>query len=336
MFMAFAFWTGYMLLGLNENIWLKQADLLAAGLPMPQTQLSVVPSKNEATASASFMQSFSQAALQVLLGDAVGKSHLPWVGHELIWSQSLDSVRTTAGITNIAEQNNGQGILEEDYTLLEDPYAQQWPEYPIDEIMLMPGGEPRLLVYHTHNSELYTVDANTNKAGKVGVVGAAQALTQTLESKYGIKTAHSEAINDRPDFTKSYLNSFNVVTQFIKKYPNLETVIDLHRDAGMKQREDTLVVIQGRPCAQLLLVMGNAHEDYKGNLAFARKIQAKADELYPGLLKPIRIADKRRYNQQLHPRAILLEVGSDLNYQVDAENSMVLFADVLAQVLEDE
>lgn len=340
MFMTFAFWTGYILLGPSKGL-LQKDNLLAAELPLQFNAAEEVANKDAAFAGAGFWGQFGQAVLQTFLGNAAGRAagknavnlQLPWVGEELLWSQSLEMVQATASLSG--ERFSEGGVLEEDYTLLEDPYAASWPEYPDEHIMLLPQGEPRVLLYHTHNSEGYVADGTGGQGGAKGVIGAARVLMQSLEGRFGIKTAHSEAVNDQPDFTKSYLNSFNVVNQFLRKYPDLETIIDVHRDAGFKSREDTLVMIQGRPCARLLLVVGNAHENYEKNLAFAKKIQAKADSLYPGLMKPVRLADKRRYNQQIHSRAILLEVGSNLNYQTDADNAMSLFADVLAEVLNE-
>ncbi|MEA4893216.1 MAG: stage II sporulation protein P [Peptococcaceae bacterium] len=223
--------------------------------------------------------------------------------------------------------------LEEDYTLWEDPYAEKWPEFSRDDVLLIPGGEPKILIYHTHASEDYIDD----KDGKVGgVLSAGRAMTQTLEGTYGIKTSHSEVVNDRPDYTRSYINSQYLLKQYVEKYNSLVTVIDLHRDAGMKSRSDTLVTIGGKECARLLLVMGDAYEGHEKNKAFADKIYAKTQEMYPGLMKPVRVANDRRYNQHLHPRAILLEVGSNLNTAEDARNSAAMFAEVLNLVLKEE
>ena len=224
------------------------------------------------------------------------------------------------------------GDLEEDYTLWEDPYEARWPEFARDDVVLIPEGEPKILIYHTHASEEYTGD----EGGKGGVLSAGRMLTQVLEGSYGIKTAHSEAINDQPDFTRAYINSQNLLEQYVEKYPTLVTTIDLHRDAGMKSRQDTLVTINGKECAKLLLVMGDAYEGYQKNWDFADRLYAKCQELYPGLMKPVRPAEDRRYNQHLHPRAILLEVGSNLNTAEDARNSVTLCAEVLYQVLKEE
>ena len=248
-------------------------------------------------------------------------------------SASADGEAAAQKPSGLLQEQEFVSDLEEDYTLWEDPYAEKWPEFSRDDVVIIPEGEPKILIYHTHASEGYSGD----KAGEVGgVLSAGRALTQVLEGSYGVKTAHSEAVNDRPDFTRAYINSQNLLRQYVEKYKSLVTVIDLHRDAGMKSREDTLVEIDGKECAKLLLVMGDAYEGHKGNKAFADKIYAKAQELYPGLMKPVRIAEDRRYNQHLHPRAILLEVGSNLNTAEDARNSVTLFAEILDLVLKEE
>ena len=103
----------------------------------------------------------------------------------------------------------------------------------------------------------------------------------------------------------------------------------------MQKRSDTLVTINGKNCAKLMIVVGTAHPQWQQNLAFAQKIEKKANELYPGLIKCVRLFKDRIYNQNLHTRALLLEFGSDLNKEADALESAKLMADVLAAVLKN-
>ncbi len=229
---------------------------------------------------------------------------------------------------------------EEDYYLPgQDVQMEEWICIPEDEFPpAQLNGEPMVLVYNTHNAETYKpTDGVSKMEGKNGgIVKASNVFKQALESRHALKTIHSEAIHDYPDYTKSYINSLRTVQQILKKYPNIQVVLDIHRDAGLKKREDTLVKIGGKSCAKVLIVVGTENPNYKQNLAFAEKVAAKADEMYPGLIKSIRLAHERRYNQHLHPRALLLELGSDLNTQEDANNSAALMADVIAAVLKNE
>lgn len=51
------------------------------------------------------------------------------------------------------------------------------------------------------------------------------------------------------------------------------------------------------------------------------------------LRESIRIKETGRYNQQMNPHAVLLEIGSDLNTQEEADYSMECFAQVVYEVL---
>jgi stage II sporulation protein P len=249
----------------------------------------------------------------------------------------MSPVEAAAGILSAAAPVEEEGG-EEDFYLPEDNKEEldEWYVIPEEEIPpVQLNGEPMVLIYNTHNAESYKPTQGVSKMdGKNGGVAAvSKTVTGLLASKYSIKTEYSEAIHDYPDWTKSYVNSMHTVKNYLKKYQKLQAVIDIHRDAGLQTRGDTLVKINGMQCAKVMIVIGAEHPRWKQNLAFAQKIESKANQLYPGLIKSIRLRKDRRYNQNLHPRAILLEFGSDLNKQEDAVNSAKLMADVLAAVL---
>lgn len=74
------------------------------------------------------------------------------------------------------------------------------------------------------------------------------------------------------------------------------------------------------------------HQNWKKNLEFAQKMSGKIEEMYPGLLKRLEIRDTT-YNQDLHPRALLLEIGDYNNTTTEAINSVRLLADVISSLL---
>ena len=57
---------------------------------------------------------------------------------------------------------------------------------------------------------------------------------------------------------------------------------------------------------------GLNHPNWQTNLKFAVKIQQKANEMYPGLFKPI-VLRNSRYNQNLGKAACIIEVGATGN-----------------------
>ena len=77
---------------------------------------------------------------------------------------------------------------------------------------------------------------------------------------------------------------------------------------------------------------GLEHPKWNQNLKFAVKIQEKANELYPGLLKPI-ILRNSRYNQHLAKAACIIEVGATGNTMEQCLNSMKYLAKVMSEVM---
>lgn len=89
--------------------------------------------------------------------------------------------------------------------------------------------------------------------------------------------------------------------------------------------------------AQLMFVIGSngagsEHPNWNENLKFAIKIQEKANEIYPGLFKPI-ILRNSRYNQQIAKGASIIEVGATGNTLDQCLVSMKYLSKVLEEVM---
>ena len=75
---------------------------------------------------------------------------------------------------------------------------------------------------------------------------------------------------------------------------------------------------------------GLYHPEWKSNLKFAIEIQKKANEMYPGLFKPM-IVRNSRYNQHLGKAACIIEVGATGNTLEQCLNSMKYLAKVFEE-----
>ena len=155
-----------------------------------------------------------------------------------------------------------------------------------------------------------------------------------LEKK-GFNVIHDGTFHDYPAYTGSYTRSKATVEKLLEKNKS-DIIIDLHRDAiGSKSNYDPSVKIGGDVASQLMFVIGTNggglyHPDWKSNLEFAIKVQEKANELYPGLFKPI-IVRNSRYNQHLGRAACIIEVGSTGNTLEQSEISMKYLAKVFEE-----
>lgn len=121
---------------------------------------------------------------------------------------------------------------------------------------------------------------------------------------------------------------------------NTDIVIDLHRDAiGSGSEYAPSVKIDGNSVAQLMFVIGTDgggldHPNWNQNLKIAVKIQEKANEMYPGLFRPIIIRNSR-YNQHVAKGASIIEVGATGNTMDECILSMQCLANVLAKVCKE-
>jgi len=208
-----------------------------------------------------------------------------------------------------------------------------------DETSTLNGDKPLVGLYTTHNSEKYSGEVksvNTNEEEPKGVVRVAQVLEKTLRDKYKIGAVRSQQVHDYPDWNLSYTKSKETGKSLLAKNPSIQVLIDIHRDAGIKDKQS--VIIKGRSAAKVLIIVGSAQRlenpNWEKNKEFADKVHAKMNELYPGLSRGVRV-QTGRYNQHLHPRAILLEMGNAKNSLAEAEYSAELMAHVISEILKD-
>jgi len=198
---------------------------------------------------------------------------------------------------------------------------------------------PKVGIYCTHSAETYTAFAGQAKVtgSRGGVYVAASVIAESLAQK-DIGTVIDDTIHDYPDWSLSYTNSCTTASRMLSKYKDLEILIDLHRDAGVP-RESSICEINGQTAARIMLVVGSnarqEHPNWEQNKAFSEMIGAKMEEMYPGLLRTVKVQNGR-YNQHLSTNAILVEMGTTANTIEEVEYSAQLLANVLAAVIKEQ
>ena len=221
-------------------------------------------------------------------------------------------------------------------------------DYQLTEEMLTPNitvDNKSVLIFHTHTCESYTPSENfsyeqtgtyrtTDLNYSVARVG--EELTSQLNS-YGYKVIHNTTYHDWPAYSGSYGRSLETVKKLLQENKDTDVVIDLHRDAIGDYSYAPTVKIGEEEASQLMFVIGTdggglEHPNWNENLKFAVKVQEKANELYPGLFKPI-ILRNSRYNQHLSKAACIIEVGATGNTMEQCLNSMKYLAKVMNEVM---
>lgn len=202
-----------------------------------------------------------------------------------------------------------------------------------------------ILIFHTHTCESYTSSEQyqyiptgnyrtTDTNFSVARVG--NELSKYL-TQYGYNIIHNTTYHDYPAYSGSYNRSLNTVESVLQSQSS-DIIIDIHRDAiGSKPDYAPTVKIGEDYAAQLMFVIGTNggglwHPNWAQNLQFAIEVQEKANELYPGLFKPM-ILRNSRYNQHLGKAACIIEVGATGNTLEQSITSMKYLAKVLDEVL---
>lgn len=232
---------------------------------------------------------------------------------------------------------------EESFIEFEDeaPLREDMPEEPLEAVK--PVAELRggkILLYCTHSAETYIPDQGKARVdGKRGLVNqVAQYLGKELREA-GMDSEFIDTIHDWPDYLISYTKSRNTIKGFLASHQSVAAVFDVHRDSIPGAKESETVIINGKKCAPILIIVGTderkPHPHWKKNLAFAQALYQAGEAKYPGLIKGVR-TKAGTYNQESHQRALLLEIGYDLNSLAEARYAAELFSDVLAEVMKQE
>ncbi len=206
--------------------------------------------------------------------------------------------------------------------------------------------KPLVLILHTHATECYsqsTSDASTYLSTEPtrlddtnqNVVRVGKELSETLNS-FGIKAVHATALHDKASFINAYTESKKTAEKYLKEYPSIRFVIDLHRDAITNGNQKTKAATKygNQSYAQLMFVVGtneagHNHPDWQSNLSLALNLQNASNEMYPHLFRKTNLRNVP-FNQQLSNGYLLLEVGTNANNLDEALRSINAFGTVFA------
>lgn len=262
-----------------------------------------------------------------------GKDDLPVFSNNLSWY-------------SVGEKAELNLINKTDFNVNLNDYLKK--SFPITG--KIPESSPLVLIVHTHGTESYLASGKdyyspdepfrSEKKEKT-VVHIGSVLKTELES-LGIPVLHDETMYDKGDYSHSYIHAQKGITKILADNPTIKFVIDIHRDSvfdSSGRNIKPLTTIEGKKCAQLMLVVGTNqggtyHPNWQSNLTVATHLQQKMNELYPTLARPINLRTSA-FNQALTKGSLILEVGSCGNTIEEAENAIRLFAKSYAETIKE-
>lgn len=204
------------------------------------------------------------------------------------------------------------------------------------------GEEPTVLIIHTHTTESYTrVDEPYTESAAwrttdegYNMVSIGEVVREILEEN-GIPVIHDRELHDYPSYNGSYTRTRAAIIDYVNQNGSIQLILDLHRDAageGSHQMR-TLAAVDGEPSAQLMLVMGTNYDTYEDNLSLALKVHAQLEAQCPGITRPLQLR-AARFNQDLCPGTLLVEVGAAGNTHPEARRAAEELAKAIVALAE--
>lgn len=209
--------------------------------------------------------------------------------------------------------------------------------------------KPAVLIFHSHTSEGYELterswygedyNARSNDEN-LNVVRVGEEIADYL-TDMGYTVIHDKTIHD-DSYPDSYPNSRETINRILEENPQIQIVIDIHRDSitlddGTRMRP--VSTINGKKAAQIMIITG-AEEgdvedfpDWEYNLRFALELQRECETMYPGLMRPV-LFSQRKYNMDVTRCSLLIEMGSEANTLEQACYSGRLLASALGSLME--
>ncbi len=189
---------------------------------------------------------------------------------------------------------------------------------------------PTVLILHTHGTESYekTEDYTESSAYRTldtdyNVVSVGTYLASLLEAG-GIRVIHDTTMHDYPSYTGSYNHAREAMEMYLQENPGICMVLDIHRDAVEDATGQMRFTVEadGQAVARLMMVVGTdagglTHPDWPENMSLAVKLHAQLEKNTPGICRPISFRTQR-FNQDLSPGALIVEVGSAGNTRQEA------------------
>lgn len=210
--------------------------------------------------------------------------------------------------------------------------------------------KPAVLIFHSHTSEGYEmIDrewyacdyiARSNDENR-NIVRVGTEIADYLTG-LGYTVIHDKTIHD-DNYSDSYSKSRKTVAKHLEEHPEIQIVLDIHRDAITQDNGEKIKpvnTISGKKAAQLMIITGveegkvEDFPDWEYNLRFALHLQKKCETMFPGLMRPV-LFSQRKYNMDMTRFSLLIEMGSEANTLEEACYSGRMLAAALASLMDE-
>ena len=343
----------------TKNFKILQANSLTKCMEQEIPAMASVNSENDTqekneTSQNNYLEQFLQTEISSIKGIQEAEEEVEVEDKNENQNETTQNTETRNDV-QLAQSTNAQtevvtpNPISENYNVqYGNVKIKNQTTYNLTEDILKPDikiDNKNIVIFHTHSCESYTSSEKYpyTQTGNFRTTDLKYTVTQVgseLENylkKYNLNVVHDISYHDYPSYTGSYTRSLKTVENILQTTPS-DIIIDLHRDAiGSRADYAPTVKIGDDYAAQIMFVIGTNegglyHPNWNQNLKFAVKVQQKAEEMYPGLFKPMMVT-KSRYNQHTGKYANIMEVGATGNTLEQCLTSMKYLSAVLNEVM---
>lgn len=206
------------------------------------------------------------------------------------------------------------------------------------------GSEPAVLILHTHATESYVNSEGYAESSayrtldtQYNMVSVGDRLAEAL-TQQGISVLHDRTLHDYPSYNGAYSLARETVANYLAQYPSIRLVLDLHRDAVTDSAGNQVgysLSTEAGAAARMMLVLGTGssglnHPNWQENFSLGVKLHAQLEKTQPGICRALSLRSAR-FNQDMLPGMVLVEMGAAGNTRQEA----LLSAHILAQAIAD-
>jgi len=204
----------------------------------------------------------------------------------------------------------------------------------------------RALLFATHSHEAFE-PITQQYDGKIAVShpeANIMKLNETIKSQLefnGISTGILDVDTSSVMIKKGipYHKSYDVIRPYVQKAlkeVDYDIIVDIHRDYLKADR--TTLTYEGEKYAKIVFVIGGEHSNFKLNKELVDRLTAELEKIVPGITRPLVFKAGHgvdgKYNQDLDPRLILIEMGGIGNNEAELNRTSAVLAKAVSNVLQ--
>lgn len=198
--------------------------------------------------------------------------------------------------------------------------------------------KPIIYIYNTHDTEAYSLLYSSDYSIRPNVKLAAYILKDYLndykiESVVQKKQTKDYLYKYKLNYNYSYKASREYMLPLLKQN-DFKILIDLHRDSV--KHKYTLYKNGNKKYAKVMFVLATDYKTYKKNEKFVNDLNNRLNKKYKGITRGIMKRSDASFNQDLSPRAILIELGGVDNTLEEINNTLHVLAEVLSEYIKEE